>query len=115
MTDKISRKIINIFEKHKNQIPLEEDEKIAYCEDGICYVCVKKDENGHPYDEKLLTERADKNQYIVRIMVSKGSNPYLYNYKVPGNKITEFLAGYITGEKEGRIIEIESYMPSDPA
>lgn len=115
MPDKISQKVINIFDKHKKQLPMNDDEKVVTCKDGICYVCVKKDENGHYYDEKLLLERAGKCQYIVRVMVKHDVHPYIYNYKVPGNKLPDFLKAYIDGEKEGCIIEIEKYYHSDPA
>jgi len=115
MPDKISEKVVNIFNRHKKQMPLETDEKVVRCENGICYVCVKKDENGNYYKEHTLLERSKKCQYIVRVMVKQTEYPYIYNYKVPGDKILDFLAGYINGENEGQIIEIENYYPHELA
>ena len=115
MPDKIRQKVINIFDKHKKHLPLNEDEKVVTCKDGICYVCVKRDENGNYYDEDHLIEKAGKCHYIIRVMVHHDQHPYIYNYKVPGEKLLDFLKSYINEENEGKIIEIENYYPHELA
>lgn len=112
MTDKIREKVINLFEKHRKQIPINSDEKVIRTEDGIYYVCVKRDDNGHYFDEKHLTERAANCFYMIRIMVSTPEYPVIYNYRVPANKLKTFLIPYLNEEKEGKIIEIEVDYPS---
>ncbi len=115
MPDKIGRKVVNIFEKHKKNLPLEENESVVEIEDGIICACFKTDDNGHHFDEKVLMNRAESCQYIVRVMVKKAEHPYIYNYKIAGNKLLDFLKGYLNGEQEGTIIEIENYFPTSLA
>lgn len=116
MTDHINKKVISIFAKHKKQLPMDDDEKVIKNEDGFYYVCVKKDENGKHFDENKLLESANDCHYIVKIMVSNATNyPFIYNFKVPGDKILSFLTSYSNNEKEGKIIEIDKYYPGDIA
>lgn len=115
MTKEISKKVVNLFSKIKREEPIEDDAKVVQCEEGVCCVCMKRDENGNYFDEKHLLESIAKSQYIIRVMVKKDSHPYLYNYKVPGDKLVEFMNYFITGEKEGTIIEIERYYPGELA
>jgi hypothetical protein len=115
MTDDISQKVINIFSKHKNDKSFDEDEKVIKCEDGVFCICVKNDKHGNAFDEEDLIEMANECQYIIKIMVNYSKTPYIYNYKVPGDKLMKFLSDYITHKKEGKIIEIEKYIPTDLA
>lgn len=115
MPDKIREKVINIFTRHKKQQPNADDEKVIRSEDGYYYVCVKKDDNGRYFDEKHLLERAVTSHYIVRVLVTDFDHPHIYNYKVPGEKILDFLTPYINGEKAGTIIEINIYYPEELA
>jgi hypothetical protein len=115
MTDKINEKVINIFTRHKKQLPISDDEKVIRSEDGYFYICVKKDENSRSFDVEKLLDRAYSCQYIVKVMVNHSDSPYIYNYKVPGEKILDFLTPYINMEKEGKIIEIDKYYPHELA
>jgi hypothetical protein len=97
MTDKI----INITDRHKKQQHNCCDDKTINNENGFYYVCLKKDDNGKFFDESHLIERANSCEYLVRVMVHDIDNPnhpHIYNYKVPGEKILEFLAPYIKQE-----------------
>ncbi|EKE03303.1 MAG: hypothetical protein ACD_20C00222G0002 [uncultured bacterium] len=109
MTDKINEKVINIFTRHKKQLPISDDEKVIRNDDGFYYICVKKDENGRHFDEEKLSKGADECHYLVKVMVKHSEYPFIYNYKVPGEKILEFLKPYTNDEKEGKIIEINKY------
>jgi len=115
MTDKSKENVINIFVKHKKHFHVSGDEKVIRNEQGYYYICIKKDENGKHFDEKKLLENADKCFYLVKIMLNGPESPYIYNYRVPGDLIDEFLAPYVNHEKEGRIIEINSYYAGEPA
>lgn len=115
MTDKINEKVINIFTRHRKQLPILDDEKVIRSDDGFYYICVKKDENGRYFDEEKLLNRANECHYIVKVMVIHSDYPCIYNYKVPGNKILDFLTSYINNEKDGKIIEIDKYFPHDLA
>jgi len=115
MTEEISRKVISIFSKHKNDKSIEDDENVIKYEDGIYCICLKHDKHGHDFDEKYLVAKSNECQYIIKVMVNHSTSPYIYNFKVPGEKLTKFLSGYLSGEKEGKIIEIEKYTPTDLA
>ncbi len=113
--DKNNEKVINIFVKHKKNFHVSGDEKVVRNEDGNYFICIKKDENGKYFDEKKLLENADKCFYLVKVMVKGSEYPYIYNYRVSGEMIEKFLAGYINQEKEGKIIEINTYYPEELA
>ena len=115
MSDKINEKVINLFARHKKQLPLPDDEKVIRNEDGYYYICVKKDENGKPFDKEKLLDRIYDCYYIVKVMVNHAEHPYIYNFKVPGEKILDFLSSYIHKEKEGKVIEIIKYFPEELA
>jgi hypothetical protein len=115
MSDDINQKVINIFQRHKKHLPNCNEEKVVMAEDGYYYVCFSKDDNGFCFNENHLIERAKKCQYIVRVMIPKNPSPYIYNYKVHGDELLDFLKGFITGEKEGKVIEIDKYIPEDLA
>jgi len=115
MTKKINEKIISIFSRHKKQLPIGDDEKVIRNEDGFYYICIKKDENGRYFDAEKVLSHTDSCQYIVKVMITTTEHPYIYNYKVPGDRILEFLTPYIHGEKEGRVIEIDKYYPHELA
>lgn len=115
MTDKINEKVINLFRKHKKELPMFDDEKVVRSDDGFYYICVKKDENGRHFDEEKLLSRANECDYIVKVMVNHSEHPFMYNYKVPGERILEFLLPYINKEKEGKVIEIDRYFRHDLA
>ena len=113
MTDKINKKVIDIFAKNKKNPPVCTDEKICRGTDGYFYVCMKSDLNGKHFDEETLLNKANDCYYIVKVMVKQGVHPFIYNYKVPGDKLLEFIELYIKGEKEGKIIELDKFYPED--
>ena len=115
MTDKINEKVINIFTKHKKDPHCGEDENVIKNEDGFYYVCLTKDVNGHKFDEKKILDNVKELSYIIKIMVLHNNHPHIYSYKVTGDRISDFLMPYITGEKEGSVIEIDKYMHHDLA
>ena len=45
MTDEINKKVINIFSKHKNDLPLSNEERVKFFA-GFDYVKLAKDNNG---------------------------------------------------------------------
>jgi len=115
MSDKINKKVIDIFTKNKKSHPTCNDEKICMCEDGYYYVCMNHDLNGKLFDEETLLQRANECYYIVKVMMKSHGipHPVIYNYKIPGDKILNFIELYIKGEKEGSIIEIDKFYPED--
>ncbi len=114
MTDNINDKIINMFNKHKDNALTFSSEKVKFFK-GFNYVRLDKDLNGRPFNEEHLLEYAQKCQYIVRVMREKDGQTSLYNYKVPHNKITEFVSKFANNELNGKIIEIDKFVPEDLA
>ena len=114
MTENINDKVIDIFNKHKTQSLEDCDEKVKFFK-GFNYVRLDKDLNGKLFKEDHLIEYATKCQYIVRVMREKDSHVSLYNYKVPHNKIIEFISKFANNELNGKIIEIDKYIPEDLA
>lgn len=116
MPDRINKKVVKLFAKHKkNQNCCSDEENVIRNEDGYYYVCIKKDDNGHHFDEKRLLERTEDFYYIVNVMVNNSEYPHIYSYKVPGEKILDFIEPYVNNDKEGRIIEIDKHYPGDLA
>lgn len=115
MTEKINEKIISIFARHKKQLPIDDEHKVIRNSDGFYYVCIQKDDNGNNLDKKKLLENLSSCYYIIKVMVEEQDRPVICNFRVPGEKITNFLATYINKEKEGTIIEIDKYFPEDLA
>jgi len=76
-------------------------------------VSFKTDPNGKHFDEKKLIKNANESYYIVKIMLKEGILPYINSYKIPGDKLLNFLKIYMDGEKEGQIIEIDKFYPEE--
>ena len=110
MTDNINKKVINIFNKHKNEVNSQEEEKVKFFK-GFNYVRLDKDLNGKRFNEDHLIEYSRKCQYIVRVMREKNDHVSLYNYKIPHDKIIEFISKFANNELNGKIIEIDKYIP----
>ena len=113
MTDKINKKVIDIFAKNKKSTPVCNDENINRCKDGYFFVCMKSDLNGKHFDEENHIKSANECYYIVKVLINQGMHPFIYNYKIPGEKILEFIELYIKGDKEGKIIEIDKFYAED--
>ena len=113
MTDKINDKVIDIFRKHEDASG-GDDARVKFFK-GFNYVRFDRDVNGNPFKESYLLEYAKKCQYIVRVMKEKDGNVALYNYKVPHDKVIEFIGKFANNELSGKIIEIDKYIPEDLA
>lgn len=109
MIKDINNKVIDIFNRHKDE-SLQEDEKVKFFK-GFNYVRLDKDLNGKAFNESHLTEYSKKCQYIVRVMREKNNQVALYNYKVPHERIIEFISKFANNELNGKIIEIDKYVP----
>ena len=108
MTDELSKKVINLFSS--------EHKKHNHCRNGVCknsdgyfYVTIETDENGRHFEEDSLLERTLDCYYIVKVMIKQAKHPYINNFKVPGEKILDFIKMYLNEEKEGQIIEIDKF------
>lgn len=115
MTDNINKKIINLFDKHKKQVPMCDDEKVVRNEDGFYYVCVTKDDADKILNEDKLLDKYAQTKYIIKVLIKNEGNFHLYNFLVPSEKLMEFLDPYVKHEKEGDIVDIEKYFPDELA
>ena len=116
MTDKINEKVINIFAKHSRKaLPASEEEQVYTSPDGFNYVHIKYDENGQHLNEEKLLEKADEQNYIIKILEHHRDYPSIKNYRVSGDRLVEFLDTVLSGKRPGKIIEIDKYYPEEPA
>ncbi len=113
MSDRINKKVIDIFTKNRKDNQHCSEEKICKCDDGYYFVSMYTDLNGKHFDEEHLLQKANDCYYIVKILLKQGIHPYINNYKIPGEKILNFIQLYIEGNKEGSIIEIDKFYPED--
>jgi hypothetical protein len=113
MSDKINKKVIDLFSKNKKNNPSCCDHKVCKGNDGYYYVCMKQDLNGKPFLEDNLIKNANECYYIVKVMIKQNAHPYIYSYKIPGEDILNFIELFIKGEKDGKIIEIDKFYPED--
>lgn len=114
MTDDINKKVINIFSKHKQDLPLEQNERVKFFA-GFNYVKINKDSNGKPFIAEKLQKYAEKCHYIVRVMREMGGEVFLYNYDVPNYSLYKFLSQFENNTLNGTIIEVDKYFPEDLA
>ena len=113
MTDNIKNKVIDIFRKHEDTAD-KENSRVKFF-NGFNYVRLDKDVNGNFFKEDNLLDYASKCQYIVRVMKEKDGHVALYNYKVPHDRIIEFISKFANNELSGKIIEIDKYVPENLA
>ena len=111
----IDKKVVSIFERHKENRPNKTDAKVVKCEDDIYCVTVKTDKHGNPFNKEELLEDAMLTEYIVKVLVDTPNGSYINNYKVTGEKILVFLSKYAGRKKQGQVIEIDKYIPDDLA
>ena len=102
-------KIINLF-SGKNEKDVDKKSFI-----GFDYIRYDRDLNGNPFVEQNLIEYANSCHYIVRIMKERNGEISLYNYDVPSEKLYEFLEKFYQNKLQGKIIEIEKYIPDSLA
>lgn len=116
MTDNINKKVINIFAKHSKKILSGSgEEKVFNSPDGFSYVHIESDENGQPLLANKILEKADSQWYIVKILEHHTNGVSMKNYKVPGDRLLEFLTAFMSDDRPGKIIEIDKYYPDDLA
>jgi len=114
MSDEINQKVINIFSKHKKDLPSEHKERVKFFA-GFNYVKLDKDTNGKKFKPENLEKYAQKCHYIVRVMRNIDDETVLYNYDVSNDKLFSFIKAFENNTLNGTIIEIDKYFPEDLA
>lgn len=99
---------INPEKKEKHNIEIKNFE-------GFDYVKTDVDLNGNPFIKENLLEYSYSCKYLVRVMIEKNQKVFLYNYYVPQENLSDFLSKIENGEYDGKIIDIEKYIPEDLA
>jgi hypothetical protein len=117
MSDDISNKVINIFQRHRRGENLcfevdEEGGELVISPDGFNYVSLKQERGGN-HDEKDQLEIAANRRYIVKMMEVHADTIRLNNYDVPGERLEEFLLGL--PNRPGKILEIKQFIPDHMA
>jgi hypothetical protein len=121
MSDDISHKVINIFQRHRRGEAieqtdplLEEGGELINTPDGFHYISIKH-ENQAPNDETTLRETADLKHYIVKLMEvhHESRTVRLNNYHVPGARLQEFLLSL--PQRPGTLLEIKQFIPDHMA
>ena len=114
MSENDNKKILKISDKISQKSASSKKKEIKnFC--GFDYVKMEKDLNGTSFVKENLLDYARKCKYMVRVMREKEGKIYLYNYYVSQDKINEFLNKIESGEFDGKIIEIEKYIPENLA
>lgn len=114
MSDDISSKVINIFQRHRQgdslHFEVEEGGELVISPDGFNYVSLRQDSNGHN-SEKNLQEVAGSRHYIVKMieMHNDGHTVRLNNYYIPGERLEEFMLNL--ANRPGRLLEIKQFIP----
>ena len=114
MSEEISEKVINIFNKHIKNKQTNPDEKVKSFL-GFSYVRLDEDVNGYPFKKTNLEDYAKVCHYIVKVMREKEGKISLYSYNVPNEKLLDFLLMFRNNELNGTIIEIDKFLPKDLA
>ena len=114
MSDDINKKVINMFNRHNNDLPQEEEDKIKYFA-GFHYVKLKRDVNGKKFVKTALEAYAKKCHYVVSIMREIEGETCLYNYDIKSDDLPKFIKALDNKTLSGKLIEIEKYRPEDLA
>lgn len=114
MTDKINEKVIDIFSRHKKDLPSDHDEQVKFFA-GFDYVKIERDNNDKKFNEAHLKEYAQGCHYIVRVMRKVEGEVVLYNYDVANEDLFKFIKAFENNTLNGTIIEIDKYFPEDLA
>lgn len=118
MSDDISNKVINIFQRHRRgehfHFEVEEGGEMVISPDGFNYVTIKHDSNGLNGEESLLEVAAAK-QYVAKMMEIHHENGTvrLNNYIVPGDRLSEFMLSL--AQRPGQLLEIKQFIPDTMA
>lgn len=114
MREEIDRKVINIFSRHKKELPPVTNEKVKFYA-GFNYVKLNKDHNGNKFNPEHLKKYAETCHYMVRVMKEYKGETALYNYDVPNSDLFKFIKSFEENTLDGTIIEIDKYFPDDLA
>lgn len=111
MSDEISKKVINIFDKHSKSNGSNKEKVKTFA--GFSYVRIDEDANGYPFKAENLLEYAKGCHYIVKVMREKNGKPSLYSYNVKSEQLPEFILLLSRNELDGSIIEIDKFIPKN--
>lgn len=114
MSEDTNKKVINMFNRHSNDLPQETDEKIKFFA-GFNYVKLKRDVNGKKFVPTSLEAYAKKCRYIISIMKDVDGETCLYNYNITSEELPAFMKALEDKTLTGKLIEIEKYVPEDLA
>ena len=114
MSDETNIKVINMFNRHNNDLPQETEEKIKYFA-GFNYVKLKRDANGKKFVPSNLISYASKSHYIVSVLRTVDGEDCLYNYDIKSSDLPNFIKALDNNILNGTLIEIEKYIPEDLA
>ncbi len=110
MSDEISNKVINIFQRHRRgdnlHFEVEEGGELVISPDGFNYVSIRQDRSA---EEIAAQEVAAKKHYIIKMMESHDHAVRLNNYYVPGERLEEFLLSLAS--RPGHVLEIKQFIP----
>lgn len=118
MSDDISNKVINIFQRHKRgehfHFEVEEGGELIISPDGFNYVSIKH-EHQTTTEENAHRETADMKHYIIKMMEAHHESGTLRmnNYYVPGERLEEFLRSL--PQRPGKVLEIKQFIPDNMA
>lgn len=114
MSEDISNKVINIFQRHRRgehfHFDVEEGGELIISPDGFNYVSLKQEGVGAQEEESHF-EIATKKHYIFKMVESHRDSQTLRmnNYYVPGDRLEEFLLSLT--QRPGKILEIKQFIP----
>jgi hypothetical protein len=114
MSDDINKKVLNMFNRHNNDLPQETEEKIKFFA-GFNYVKLKRDVNGKKFVPSKLEAYAEKCHYIVSVLREVDGEACLYNYDIKSSELLNFIKALDNKTLTGKLIEIEKYIPEDLA
>ncbi|MCM1265630.1 MAG: hypothetical protein NC200_05465 [Candidatus Gastranaerophilales bacterium] len=114
MSEDINKKVINMFNRHNNDLPQETEEKIKFFA-GFNYVKLKRDTNGKKFVPANLESYAKKCHYIVTVMRNVDGETCLYNYDLKSEDLPLFMKALENNTLTGKLIEIEKYIPEELA
>ncbi len=112
MPDDFNEKVINLFGAGKKN-KICNAGQVCETPEGYTYVTINTDDNGRHFDEGKLLKNAHRFYYVVKVMVKESRHPYINNFKVPGDKILDFIKIYNDGKGHGQIIEIDKFYPEE--
>jgi hypothetical protein len=118
MSDDISHKVINIFQRHRRgdhlHFEIDEEGELIISPDGFNYVSMKH-ENSGDNQESALRELAQVKHYIIKMMEMhhESDTVRLNNYYVPGERLEDFLLSL--PKRPGHVLEIKQFIPDHMA